>query len=215
MARDKRPRWYFSLHSPYSWFAWRDLTERYPDVLERIGWIPYWEPDGRSRELLASAGVDLPLIAMSRAKAVYVRQDALRVAHSRGWKMTWPEPATGPWERAHLGYLVAAAEGAGPAFVAAAYRARWEDGRDITDRATIADIATGVGLDGERVASAADDAAIRQEGVGCLARAERDSVFGVPFFVHNHDRYWGAERVAAFAEAVREHVVPPAAAEAG
>ena len=50
MAR-RRPRWYFSFRSPYSWLAYRDLISRYQDVAELIDWLPFWEPDPRSEQM--------------------------------------------------------------------------------------------------------------------------------------------------------------------
>lgn len=44
MAR-RRPRWYFSFRSPYSWMAYRDLMADHRDVAERIDWLPFWEPE--------------------------------------------------------------------------------------------------------------------------------------------------------------------------
>src|SRR4030095_2728769 len=48
----RQPVFYFSLRSPYSWLAYRDLLDRYPDVAERVRWEPFWEPDESWRQLL-------------------------------------------------------------------------------------------------------------------------------------------------------------------
>ncbi|MFF4691803.1 2-hydroxychromene-2-carboxylate isomerase [Streptomyces sp. NPDC001307] len=202
MAR-KPPRWYFSLRSPYSWFAYRDLIDRYPDVADAIEWIPFWEPDEQTQALLAKEDVQLPIVDMSRAKNFYILQDARRLAEARGLTVTWPVDRAPNWEIAHLGYLVAADAGLGREYVALAYRARWQQGRDITDRAVIAELADELGLDPALVAGAADDPELRRRGTEALIRSYKDGLFGVPFFIHGHDKYFGADRLRAYVAKVR------------
>jgi 2-hydroxychromene-2-carboxylate isomerase len=211
MPKKKTPRWYFSLRSPYSWFAYRDLTESYSDVLDAVEWIPYWEPDAGTERMLSAEGIELPGVPMSRAKNFYILQDTRRVSKARGWTMTWPVDREPVWEVSHLGYLAAADAGRGREYVDLVYRARWEQGEDISDRATIAGVAIELGLDADRVAGAADDPELRRRGVECLNRGYRDGAFGVPFFVHGIDKFWGTERLRAFVAAVRD--VPVAEVE--
>ncbi len=199
----RRPRWYFSLRSPYSWFAYRDLRDEHPDVLKAVDWVPYWEPDEAGAQALAARNVRLPVVPMSKAKDLYILQDTRRLARDRGWSMTWPVDRAARWEVAHLGYLAAEDEGRGREFVDAVYRARWEQGRNISDPVTVGAIATEVGADPDRVIAAADDPSRREQGLECLVAAYRDDAFGVPFFVCGRDKFWGAERVRAWAAAVR------------
>ncbi len=131
----KPPRWYFSLRSPYSWFAYLDLTQRYPEVADSLEWIPFWEPDRTTQAMLDEAGVVLPIVEMSRAKNFYILQDLARISKARGLRMTVPIDKDPNWEVSHLAYLAAKAQGLGPQFVDAVYRARWQEGRDITDPA--------------------------------------------------------------------------------
>ncbi|MBX6767591.1 MAG: DsbA family protein, partial [Actinomadura rubrobrunea] len=184
-------RYYFSLRSPYSWLAHRELVERHADVLESVEWVPFFEPDELSERMLTEAGGRFIYTPMSRAKHFYVLQDVRRLAGLRGIAMTWPVDRDPVWEVPHLAYLAARRHGVGPQFVARAYRARWEEGRDICDRATMAELAADLGLPADELAGAADDAALREEGVRALLSIYRDGVFGVPFFVHGFDKYWG------------------------
>ncbi|MEU1311708.1 DsbA family protein [Streptomyces cinnamoneus] len=203
MSRGKKnPRWYFSLRSPYSWFAYRDLKERFPDVLDAIEWIPYWEPDAASEQLLADQGVTLPVMPMHRAKNFYILRDARRWAHARGWTVTWPVDRAPHWEVSHLAYLAAEEQGKGREFVDLAYRARWHQGLDLAERATIAAIAAELGLDAS-LADSLDDPRLRARGVECLISAYHDDAFGVPYFVHGREGFWGAERVSAFVATLR------------
>lgn len=197
-----RPRFYVSFRSPYSWLAYRELVDRHPDLLARLEWRPFWEPDEHFRQLLAQAGGEFPYVDMSRAKSLYILQDVQRLARSRGLRLVWPVDRGPVWEVAHLAYLVARRHGQGRAFAARVYQARWEQGRDISDRATIAAIAADLGLDPQTVADAVDDPAVCQEGVQALLDVCADGVFGVPFFVHGREKFWGVDRLPAFVESV-------------
>ncbi|MFF1275902.1 2-hydroxychromene-2-carboxylate isomerase [Streptomyces marokkonensis] len=203
MASRRRPRWYFSLRSPYSWFAYRDLMSTHPEVLDAIDWLPFWEPDEETARLLAEEGVTLPIVAMSRAKNFYILQDTRRLATERGLTdISWPIDREPCWEVAHLAWIAADDEGRGKDFVAAAYQARWQDGKNISDPEVIAGIARELGLDARRLSTAAQDPDLRKRGAALLAESAHDGLFGVPFFIHGRDKFWGVDRVAPFVRAV-------------
>lgn len=203
-----KPRFYFSLRSPYSWLAYRDLLEHYPDVAERVEWVPFWEPDERSTAMLAELGGQFPYTAMSRAKHLYILQDVGRIARARGLSLTWPVDREPVWEVPHLGYLAARQAGRGAQYIDAAYHARWEEGRNICDPSVVASIAESIGMDPARIATASEDPALRQEGARILLDICRDGVFGVPFFVHGFSRYWGVDRLDEFATLLRRDLPP-------
>ncbi|WP_067464466.1 2-hydroxychromene-2-carboxylate isomerase [Actinomadura macra] len=201
--RNRPPRFYFNLRSPYSWLAYRDLLDQYPDVAAQVEWAPFWEPDETSLKLLAEAGGEFPFTPMSKAKHLYILQDVRRLAAGRGLAIAWPVDREPWWEVPHLAYLVAHRHGRGSEFIALAYRARWEEGRDICDPATVAGIGTELGLDAAEPAKAVDDPRVRAEGARALMEVYRDGVFGVPYFVNGFERFWGVDRLAAFAASVR------------
>lgn len=201
MKAKKQPRFYFSLRSPYSWYAYRDLAERHPDVLDAVRWIPYWEPDPEFEAALSERGIELPVVPMSRAKNFYILADTRRMFRGRGWTISWPVDRAPHWEHAHLGYLAAADAGVGRSYVEEVSRMRWERNRDISDPATIAEVGQLLGV--PAVANAIADPDLRARGLECLAEAYHDDAFGVPFFVAGREKYWGAERVDLFAAAVR------------
>lgn len=198
-----KPRWYFSLRSPYSWMAYRDLTERYPDVANAVEWIPFWEPDTRTLAALAERGVELSTVPMSRAKNLYILMDTARLAKARGWTLRWPIDRQPHWEPAHLAYLPAADAGLGREFADLVYRARWNDNRDICDPAVIGDLAQQLGLDRDLLSTAADNPALRARGIDCLVRSWQDGLFGVPFFISGREKFFGVERLAIFVDTVR------------
>jgi 2-hydroxychromene-2-carboxylate isomerase len=199
----KPPRFYFSFRSPYSWLAYRDLMSEYPDVAERLAWLPFWEPDELSTRMLAEAGGSFAYVDMSRAKSRYILQDVRRLVTRRRLSLTWPVDRKPWWEVAHLAYLVARRHGAAPRFIARVYRARWEEGHDISDRNTIAAIGAEVGLPRDELHGAVDDPGVRQEGLAALLSIYTDDVFGVPYFMNGRERYWGVDRLADFVAAVR------------
>nr|WP_240942468.1 DsbA family protein [Planosporangium thailandense] len=194
-------RWYFSFRSPYSYFAFLDLVEKYPRVADALEWIPYWEPDEWTTRLLAESGATFTYTPMSRDKHFYILQDVRRIGRQRGLTLTWPVDARPCWEVAHLAYLAAEEQGLGRLFAAQVYQARWRDGRDIHDPATIRDIGVRIGADVGALVDAVHDVTLRRRGAEALARGSRDGVFGVPLFVQGREKYWGVERLAAFVDA--------------
>jgi 2-hydroxychromene-2-carboxylate isomerase len=201
-------RFYFSLRSPYSWLAHLDLTRHHPELASRLEWVPYWEPDERSERLLAEAGRRFVYTRMSREKHFYILGDVRRLATDRGLAVTWPVDRDPVWEVPHLAYLAAEQRGAGRAFLDLAYRARWQEGLDICARPTMAKLADRLGLDPAVLADAADDPDLRRRGARALLRAVEEGVFGVPFFVRGREKFWGVDRLTAFAGAAAPGPVP-------
>ncbi|MEU7582076.1 DsbA family protein [Streptomyces sp. NPDC041068] len=213
-AKNKTPRFYFSLRSPYSWLAYREVMSEHKELVDRLEWLPFFEPDPESARRLEEQGGRFPYSDMSREKNRYVLQDVGRLTKARGLTVNWPVDRAPVWEVPHLGYLVARDHGLGHEYIAAVYRARFGEGRDICDRATIADIGAELGIDQREIADASDDPERRAEGVRILLDVCKDGVFGVPFFVHGFTRFWGLDRLDGFVEHLRSKEVPaPSLAE--
>ncbi|MCC2274666.1 2-hydroxychromene-2-carboxylate isomerase [Streptomyces sp. ET3-23] len=210
MPGNKTPRFYFSLRSPYSWLAYQELTAHHPELVGSLEWVPFFEPDAESSRMLEERGGRFPYSEMSRAKNMYVLQDIGRITKSRGVTVNWPVDKAPVWEVPHLGYLVAAREGRGHDYIAAVYRARFGEGRNICDPAVIADIGTALGIDPGVISTAKDDPELRAQGVDVLMDVCKDGVFGVPFFVHGFTRFWGLDRLDAFVEHLHSKALPAA-----
>ncbi|MFD5496842.1 DsbA family protein, partial [Streptomyces sp. NPDC127091] len=118
----------------------------------------------------------------------------------RGGGGSHPPPGRGGATRANRG---PPPPPPGPEFIAAVYRARWEEGQDISDPAVIAYIAERLGLDPVRLSTACDDPAVREHGLGSLNSLYRDGVFGVPFFINGYEKFWGVDRLPGFVSSVR------------
>jgi len=206
-------RFYFSLRSPYSWLAFRDLLAHHPDLADALEWRPFWEPDEEFRSTLTEVGGRFPYVPMSRAKALYVLQDVRRLASRRDLTVAWPVDRDPRWEVSHLPYFVAERSGNGREYIAAVYRARWEQGRDISNPDTIAEIGSELGLDPVELTTAEKDPEVRSAALKALQAIDADGVFGVPFFVVGREKFWGIDRLADVVAAVRDgqpatHPVP-------
>ena len=197
------PRIYFNLRSPYSWLTLHDLTTHHPDMTRILDWRPFWDPSPELEALLTAIGGRFIYTPMSREKHFYVLRDIRRLAEERGLRVTWPIDRSPRWEVAHLAYFVAAAAGVGSEFAMAASRARWEQGQNLSDPAVVAEIGAGIALEPDLLANAADDQAMAATGARALLDAYRDGVFGVPFFVHGREKFWGLDRLQAFVNSVR------------
>lgn len=185
----QRARFYFSFRSPYSWLAAQDIDEQVPGAHGEIAYVPFWEPDEMTLSALRARGGEFLYTPMSRAKHLYILQDIKRLAAARERDVTWPVDVNPWWDLPHLAYLAAHRQGCGEDFMRATYRARWEQGRDICSRHTIAELAFEIGLPPAVLASAPEDAAIRAEGVEALFQCYRDGVFGVPFFICRREKF--------------------------
>ncbi|WP_326767590.1 DsbA family protein [Streptomyces sp. NBC_01591] len=198
------PRWYFNFRSPYSWLAHRDMVDRHGDVADTVEWIPYWDPDPRSEELLAGEGGAFLYTPMSREKHFYVLTDVRRLAADRGMTVSWPVDRDPVWEVSHLAYYLAEDRGVGRRYVDLVYRARFQEGRNISDPEVIAEVAGRIGLDPAAAAAAADDPGLRARSTASLMSAYRDGVFGPPFLIAGREKFWGLDRLDRFADAVRD-----------
>lgn len=201
------PRFYFSFRSPYSWIGARRIEARFPHQRVRLEYVPYWEPEPDTLSELEARGAEFLYRPMSRARQLYILQDVKRIWTQLGYRAVWPVDGENPcWELPHMAYLQARRCGRERDFFWAVWRARWEEGRNITLPATIESIGTALGLDPAALREARRDPSIREEGLDALRRASRDGVFGVPFFVLGHEKFWGQDRVEEFLEAVNRRL---------
>jgi 2-hydroxychromene-2-carboxylate isomerase len=203
-----QPKLYFNLRSPFSWMALRRLEERFPQAPERIEYIPYWDPDERTRQALGERGAAFHYTQMSKAKHLYILQDTKRLSQRFGYRMAWPIDVDPWWEVPHLGWLAARRLGRERELYAALTAARWERGENICDPEVLRRAAEEAGVDPEPVLAAVDDPEIRAEGVGALERAYHEDVFGIPYFKLGRHRFWGLDRLDDFLTGLGELPAP-------
>lgn len=201
----RKPRFYFSFYSPFSWFVSHRLEEKLPDWYDELELLPYFEPDEQCWATLAERGIELHYVSMSKAKHLYILQDTKRLAAQRGLPMNWPVDINPWWVLPHHAFMAARRIGRGKELYWALSQARWERGENVTDVDTVQRIADSIGLDGAALVKAPDDPDIRAEGIDALDKSYMDDMFGVPFFKMGPHRFWGLDRVddflAAYAQA--------------
>ncbi|MFB6123309.1 MAG: DsbA family protein, partial [Haloferacaceae archaeon] len=78
------------------------------------------------------------------------------------------------------------------AFDEAVFDALWVDGRDVGDADVLADLATDVGLDGDELRAAVDDADLRDRVFAQFRDARERGVTGVPTFAYDGHAARGA-----------------------
>ncbi len=200
----RNPRVFFSFRSPFSWMALERMHRVISNAHELVEFIPYWEPDDRTKLALSSKSIVLPYTQMSKAKHLYILADTKRLATEMGLQLTWPIDGDNPWwEVPHLGWILASRLGNGPQFYRAVTEARWLRGENICSPDVIRRLADSEGLDGTKIAKATENLDIRADGVSCLAEAYDDDIFGVPYFRIGSHRFWGIDRVDRFIKQVQ------------
>lgn len=199
MRKPKPPRLYFSLRSPFSWMAIRQLQERAPEVLETLEHVPFFSPDKITAAGLEERGGTFHYGEMSKAKHLYILYDTKRLAAKYGYQMRWPiDTGQEWWDLPHLAWLKARELGVHREYYAAVTAARWERGEDICLTEPLRKICDDAGLDGAALVAAADEDHYREQGVNALMQAYQDDIFGIPYFKLGRLRFWGLDRVEDF-----------------
>ena len=197
----------FDLISPYSWLAltraaafaeqhgvhWRLRPVVYGAILDATGLIGPGEQPAKRRAMAA---------------------DVARWAHALGLRFTGPPAHPFRSLEALRTVCLFADDPRALALSRALAGACWEDGRDLTDPAVLADVVGSVGLDAgdlrARIGAPAIKARLRQNTDTALAAG----VFGVPTFLVDGQLFWGQDRLAMLADHLAGRLPPVAAAVA-
>ncbi|MEU3465598.1 DsbA family protein [Streptomyces sp. NPDC006733] len=209
MRAKKPPRLYFSLRSPFSWMAVRQLEERLPNAQELIEYVPFSEPDEHSAKALAAQGGEFHYVAMSKAKHLYILNDTKRLAAKFGYDMKWPiDKGDEWWDLPHLAWFKARELGVHKEYYEAVMAARWERGENICDPGLLRRICDEAGLPGDTLVGAPEEAHIRELGTQALMQIYEDDIFGVPYFKVGRHRFWGRDRLEDFLVALEQALRP-------
>lgn len=192
----KAPKIYFSFRSPFSWLGVDRLLTRRPSVVDDCAWIPFWDPSVQTDAAVTAAGGGNHYVQMSKAKHLYILQDAKRLCTKYGKSMAWPIDRDPVWEIPHLAWLAS-----DPADRLRVYSSitdmRWRTGENICD-ANALEHRLSTDLLNPALALAYEDEAVQRRAVGCLTDAYNDDIFGIPYFKAGSHRFWGLERVDWF-----------------
>jgi 2-hydroxychromene-2-carboxylate isomerase len=186
-------RFYFSFRSPYSWLALVRIDAALADLPVKLEYVPVFPPPNFANDPTAVPN-----------KLAYIQQDVARIAAAYGLPFKMSDKLDCEWVRPHASFLYASDRGTGPAFARGAFDARFSRGMDLGDDAVLAEIGAGVGLDAQAVIAAARDPELQTRVVqGMMRGVQEDSIFGVPYFVHRGERYWGNDRIDWLVRAIK------------
>lgn len=188
----ERPRFFVDVGSPYAWLA----GERVEAVL---GCEVVWEPVLLGA-VFAARGFGSWALTEARARGIE-EVERRAVAYGLG-PARWPEPWPGNTLLAMRCAVAACERGAGRAFLLAALRLGFVDGRDLSDPAAVTDAASAAGIEGEALLAAASTpsvkAALRERTDAAIALGVR----GVPSVVVGDQAFWGDDRLEDAARAL-------------
>lgn len=184
--------YYFSPVSPWTYLGHARLR----DIARRHGASIAPKPVDYGRVFPVSGGLPLKQRAPQR--------QAYRMVELRRWRdfLGVPiqlEPKFFPVSPDLAAKTIIAAAGAGAEkqldLSHAFMRACWEQDRDISDAATLVDLANGAGLDGAALVKAAGEAAAQAEYDRLTQEAVERQVFGAPTYVVGGEPFWGQDRL--------------------
>lgn len=194
------PRLYLDAGSPYAYLAAERSLTLLPDAV--------WEP-----VLLGGLFQATGRSSWARTPA---REEGMRAIEERALAaglppVVWPEPWPGDMLQAMRAAVAADRLGAGRAFLLAALRLGFRDGRGLSERPAVLDAARAAGLDAAAIDAAIDDPEIKAELRARTAAAHALGVFGIPTTIAGGALFWGDDRLeeaAASAQTARRRSSP-------
>lgn len=191
----KKVAFFFAFGSPFAAlasFRVDDLVSECGAVLDPVAVVP---PPADPPTGLAAQ--------LQEFKLDYLREDAARWA--RRLHIPWKEPERGRVDStdATAGYLFARTKGAERDFRNAVFRARWCEGKDISDQDVLSECAQDCRLSVNEFLQALRSKQYHGELDAALVRCLEERVFGVPIFVFNGKRFWGNDRLDFLVEELK------------
>ena len=101
------------------------------------------------------------------------------------------------------GLLAARRANVGDAFLDAALRAMWEDGKKMDDPAVVAEVLSSAGLDAKALLDATQDPDVKAELAANTNAAAARGAFGIPTFFVGNEMFFGKERLGQVEEELR------------
>jgi 2-hydroxychromene-2-carboxylate isomerase len=190
------PIFYFDFSSPFAYLA----ATRVDGVLPRM---PRWVPI--SMAFVISAHERIPWSMREETRERGKRECEERAAEyglpSLRWPSGWPlDSYSLPTLRAAY---VAATAGRLREFSRAAFERNFLDGSGLGEEADLRAVAETVGLDPDFVLAEVRQPAVKEKLKLETENAIRAGVFGVPTVLVGEELFWGDDRLAAAAEALR------------
>ena len=188
---------YFDCSSPWTWLAFEQVLQRFPQDKVELVWKPILVGgvfNAVNPSVYAAREQPVP------AKAAYARKDLADWARYVGIDLHWPAIFPVNSVKAMRGAFLALDHGCLVPYARAVFTAYWRDSRDISQDAVLADLVRAVGLPEAdfftAIASPALKDRLRANTEELIARGG----FGSPtFFLDGDDLYFGNDRLGLIA----------------
>ncbi|MEZ4297497.1 MAG: 2-hydroxychromene-2-carboxylate isomerase [Polyangiaceae bacterium] len=187
---DRTVEMFFDFSSPFAYLA----AVRVREVAGRAGARVAYRPFLLGGLFHAIGTPNVPLFEMPEAKRRHAAADMARWAARFGAPFRFPTRF--PMNTVKpLRMVLALPDEQRPPFIDAVFRAYWGDDRDIGDPATLAEIATSLGLDGTALVARTGDDDLKRALRDATEEAARRGAFGAPTFFVGDLMFWGQDRL--------------------
>jgi 2-hydroxychromene-2-carboxylate isomerase len=186
---------YFDLGSPFAYLTAERLEKHLPGP---VAWQPVllggiFRLNGRSSWSLGDA-----------ERRTAGMEEIERRAREYGLPpLRWPDPWPTDYLFAMRVTTYAFQIGRGGEFAMGAFRAAFQEGRDLGNPENVLDAAEAIGIDRRAAADAAGDAAVKAALRAATDAAHERGVFGVPTVAIGDELFWGDDRLPDAVTAAR------------
>jgi 2-hydroxychromene-2-carboxylate isomerase len=181
---------YFDFSSPYSYLA----SEKIDEIAAKYGRKVKWRPVLLGVVFKTTGAAPLTQVPL---KGDYSRRDFARSARYLGVPFELPAKFPAATQAAARTYYWLHDQDCGTArrFAHAVFRAYYVDGRDISDAATVLEIAAAAGADCAALAAALETPEIKERLKREVEAAMAKGIFGAPYVIIDNEPFWGADRL--------------------
>lgn len=183
-------QFYFDFSSPYGYFAATKIDELASKYGRQVEWHPILL--GVIFKTTGTAPlVNIPL------KGDYSRHDLIRTARFHHIPFQLPKTfpiSTHQTARAMLAIANASGKDLAVKFAKEAYKAHFVEGMNIGEVENVAEIASRIGLDGNKIVSEIGSQEIKDQLKSQVESAEKKGVFGSPYIIVDDEPFWGFDR---------------------
>ncbi|MDD5249212.1 MAG: 2-hydroxychromene-2-carboxylate isomerase [Rhodocyclaceae bacterium] len=181
---------YFDFSSPYSYLA----SEKIDAIAAKHGRKVKWKPLLLGVVFKTTGAAPLTQVPL---KGDYSRRDFARSARYLGVPFNLPEKFPVATQAAARSYYWLHDQDCDLArrFAHAVFRAYYVDGRDISDPATVLELAAAAGADRAALAAALETPEIKDRLKREIEAAMARGIFGAPYVIVDDEPFWGADRL--------------------
>ena len=194
----KELSFFFDFSSPFAYLA----STQVEGLAARNGAKLRFRPFLLGALFKALGGPDVPLFSMPPPKQRHARDDMFRWADFHGVPLSFPTRFPMNTVKALRMILQLPEEQQAP-LIHAIYRAYWAEDRDINDDAVLAELASGVGLDGPALVAGTKQDAVKERLKVATDEAVKLGLFGAPCFMVDDLLFWGQDRLAFVEKALQ------------